>query len=183
VVPPPAATFDFEQIDFPCEQRSEVVVGFTGTATTLLWDFGDGSTSSFADENHTYLAGEYQLTLTAFAPPCAPDQSAIDINVATYSTGSGDLSPINIITPNRDGINDCLYWQSMQYDNITSFSISIFNRWGVVVYTSENGGFRWCPTDIEAGVYYYIVRWYDACEEKDGVLSGEVTVTRDVEGG
>ena len=177
VVTPPAATFEFEQIDFPCEQRAEVVVGFTGSATTLLWDFGDGLTSSFADENHVYLTGDYQLTLTAFAPPCAPAESAIDIEVAPYSTGSGDIFPVNIITPNGDGINDCLYWDSMQYDNISDFSISIFNRWGVLVYSSTDGAFRWCPTDVEAGVYYYFMKWYDACEESEGVVSGEVTVT------
>jgi gliding motility-associated-like protein len=96
--------------------------------------------------------------------------------VDSYTTGSGDIYPINIITPNADGINDCLHWESMQYDNITDFSISIFNRWGVLVYSSENGAFRWCPTDLEDGVYYYVMKWSDACEEREGVLSGEVTV-------
>jgi large repetitive protein len=38
-------------------------------ATTYLWDFGDGSTSTLSNPTHTYtLAGTYLLTLTATGP-------------------------------------------------------------------------------------------------------------------
>jgi hypothetical protein len=39
-----------------------------------------------------------------------------------------------------------------------------------------DGTFRWCPTDVADGVYYYVIKWFDACEEREGELSGEVTV-------
>lgn len=50
-------------------------VGFTNTSSnydTVLWDFGDGITSTLTNPSHHYLlSGTYQITLTVFRNACS----------------------------------------------------------------------------------------------------------------
>jgi gliding motility-associated-like protein len=67
-------------------------VGFVNTstgATTYLWDFGDGTTSTAEDPQHTYINNSFFLdihavTLTAFSP--AGCQSTVTQQIMVYPT-------------------------------------------------------------------------------------------------
>ncbi|HEV7237949.1 MAG TPA: PKD domain-containing protein [Thermoanaerobaculia bacterium] len=60
---PAAPTADF---DWDASGREIQFVNKSTNATTLLWDFGDDTTSSDANPRHTYAqAGSYPVTLTA----------------------------------------------------------------------------------------------------------------------
>lgn len=90
----------------------------------------------------------------------------------------------NIFTPNGDGSND--YFRPFPYDFVEKIKIIIYNRWGVVVYTSENPDIMWDGKDkfsgqnCAEGVYYYIcdVYEYRIGGIKHRVLSGSVTLLR-----
>lgn len=66
----------------------------------------------------------------------------------------------NVFSPNGDGIND--QFHPFPYDFVDHIEISIFNRWGTVVFTSENPDINWDGKDKNSkqncadGVYYYI---------------------------
>ena len=72
---------------------------------------------------------------------------------------SDDYDVPNVITPNGDGVNDEL----VLFDEIfTSYSVSIFNRWGNKVFSTFNqkGVFVWDGLDnnqrkLEDGVYFF----------------------------
>ncbi|MCW5899875.1 MAG: PKD domain-containing protein [Flavobacteriales bacterium] len=73
-------------------------VQFTGTATanaTFLWDFGDGTTSTEAEPEHTYtLPGIYTVTLTATLGDCSTSISTtVDV---TFTTDVGSLGDVAI---------------------------------------------------------------------------------------
>jgi gliding motility-associated-like protein len=68
-------------------------------------------------------------------------------------------SPIpNVFTPNLDGINDLFF---IDKNIFQATEIQIFNRWGNVVYHSDNS-FQWDGTsngdDVTEGVYFYLIK-------------------------
>jgi gliding motility-associated-like protein len=77
----------------------------------------------------------------------------------------------NVFTPNQDGINDSF---SLNYYNIRK--LTVFNRWGEVVYTSENH-FLWDGNNqgekCSDGVYFYTVEL-----KNDIIKSGFLTLVR-----
>jgi gliding motility-associated-like protein len=62
----------------------------------------------------------------------------------------------NVITTNGDGINDILYFQYLPFYGISS--LSVFNRWGEIVYESNDYQNNWAPTQLTDGTYFYILK-------------------------
>ncbi|WP_417609588.1 gliding motility-associated C-terminal domain-containing protein [Owenweeksia hongkongensis] len=94
----------------------------------------------------------------------------------------------NVITPNGDSQNDFFYINDNTYSNI---SVSIFNRWGKLVYQDLNAssqdytqGKGWDGTDINTGqpasdgVYFYLVEASDFVSGKSEELKGPLTIIR-----
>ena len=86
----------------------------------------------------------------------------------------------NAITPSRsDGLNDCFYIPSKYHPMLDNFEISIFNRWGEMVYYSTDKNFRW-NGEIKGKifpntVYNYLIRYRDM-NGKPHIQKGSITV-------
>jgi len=71
----------------------------------------------------------------------------------------------NAFTPNGDGINDKFIIIGSPPENIVRYNIQIFDRWGQIVFTSDdirnpwdgkrNGTGELCPGDVYSWVIYY----------------------------
>ncbi|HSI90377.1 MAG TPA: gliding motility-associated C-terminal domain-containing protein, partial [Adhaeribacter sp.] len=61
----------------------------------------------------------------------------------------------NIITPNNDQLNDRFEPKGLEAG---SWELSIFNRWGKLIYKNENYKDQWPETSISDGTYYYLLR-------------------------
>ncbi|RZK91970.1 MAG: gliding motility-associated C-terminal domain-containing protein [Hymenobacter sp.] len=61
----------------------------------------------------------------------------------------------NIITPNGDDRNDQLAIVGL---GPSPWSLSIYNRWGHLVYTTDWHRQDWGARDIPAGLYYYLLQ-------------------------
>ena len=66
----------------------------------------------------------------------------------------------NIITPNGDGKNDT--WDINKPSIISGCKVSIFNRWGKIVWTSNNYNNNWNGENLSGeilpdGTYYYTI--------------------------
>jgi gliding motility-associated-like protein len=89
----------------------------------------------------------------------------------------------NIITPNGDGINDL--WKIKTADYIYSFAISIYDRYGVIVYKYKGGyeDFSWNGTysgngrAVPDGPYFYVITFKNA-QGKNKSQAGSITVLR-----
>lgn len=90
----------------------------------------------------------------------------------------------NIFTPNDDGFND--FFTPFPYDFVEKINIQIFNRWGVLVYKTEDPDIMWDGKDrttkqkCSDGVYYYICEVYEKTLQGTGkrILSGSIQLMR-----
>jgi gliding motility-associated-like protein len=61
----------------------------------------------------------------------------------------------NMVTMNGDGFNDLF-----KIENLSLYAqnqLQILNRWGRVVFKSDNYQNNWPPSDVVAGAYYYVL--------------------------
>ena len=144
---------------------------------TLLWD-GESTTLHAATVATTPVAYSWSPAATLdyndIADPVATPTDTLNIYTLTASsdgcTRSASIAvrcrevvcgpPLftipNAFTPNGDGINDALCFNTEQ---LSEFSISIFNRWGETVYRSDDPTRCWDGTyngtPCPQGVYTY----------------------------
>lgn len=86
----------------------------------------------------------------------------------------------NAISPsNSDGLNDCMRLPEACLEQIESFEIKVFSRWGEMVFYSKDKNFRWYGDykgHVEREeVYSYTIKYID----KDGIMfrmKGAITV-------
>ena len=96
-----------------------------------------------------------------------------------YIGGSVFFAP-NAFSPNQDGINDA--WIPV-HTGITKYHIQIFNRWGDIVFESENIEQPWMGNAYDGdyyvpdGIYHYVITYFDMLE-KPTVLKGTINIER-----
>lgn len=86
----------------------------------------------------------------------------------------------NAFTPNNDNLND-LFHPLGQY--IYGFTLYVYNRWGQLIFTSENSDKGWDGTSngkpCPAGLYaFYVVYRLSLLADDKGVMRGSVTLLR-----
>ncbi len=123
----------------------------------LFFDFGDGATTEEMEADHTYEQdGVYNVKLVGVREFCV-SETVVPVPVFTL------LIP-NIITPgNEDGTNDKFTIQygdtpgntPADYDFKTA--VVIYNRWGEMVYQSDDYQYDWRGEGLAAGMYFYEV--------------------------
>jgi len=99
-------------------------------------------------------------TYIAYAKICAGDEFYDTVTVFVHQNIP------NAFTPNNDGINDKFKILGLPPENITRFNIQIFDRWGHVVFESNDIENSWdgickgkpCPADVYNWVIYYETR-------------------------
>ncbi|MGQ0827311.1 MAG: gliding motility-associated C-terminal domain-containing protein [Bacteroidota bacterium] len=79
----------------------------------------------------------------------------------------------NVISPNGDGINDFI--DLKLFENTTNFEFKIFNRWGQIVYKTNDVDDKWYGTNINHislsdGVYYYILNYNEPIQTLTGFI-------------
>ncbi len=82
----------------------------------------------------------------------------------------------NVITPNSDGYND--YYHADSINSVQNFKITIFNRWGTIVYESEDPYFQWDGKDQDnnrdcsTGTYFFVATFAE--NTLTGLINREV---------
>ena len=150
-------------------------VDFTNSstnATTLNWDFGNGSNSTVnGNASATYSSpGTYTVTLTASNNIC-PDATWTQIIIVKPIDPLVVIIP-NIFTPNNDQINDDYF---LDVKNAETFEAAIYNRWGneliSLVHSSDKWNGKLSSGDLaDEGTYFvkYKIVGYDKTV-KEGV--------------
>lgn len=59
----------------------------------------------------------------------------------------------NIITPNGDDLNDILVFEGLEY--LPKSKLRVWNRWGQLVFESDDYKNNWKGDDLSEGVYFY----------------------------
>jgi gliding motility-associated-like protein len=83
----------------------------------------------------------------------------------------------NAFSPNDDGINDCIQPLFRSNDDITSYRYSIFDRWGSLVFNTEDIMRCWDGNQHEIGVYLFFIQFNTAhCGHQ--LISGDIQLLR-----
>ena len=101
------------------------------------WDFGDGITSNSPDpQTHEYQSkGEYEIKLVVANDFGCKDSMVRPIKLVLYA-----LYIPNTFSPNGDGINDTF---SPKGEGISEYELIIFDRWGNLIFTSDDINIGW----------------------------------------
>jgi gliding motility-associated-like protein len=121
------------------------------------WTFGDGGSSVLENPVYEYnsSSGTYIVTLKV------TDQQTGCIDIYTKRLViivESDLLIPNVFSPNGDGKNDYFH---VYMKNLRSFRIYIYDRWGQMIYTSDDPEFHWDGThkntECMQGAYIYYI--------------------------
>ncbi len=132
----PNALFDYS----PIPPEPNVAVKFRNLSTdanSYLWDFGDGATSTLFEPTHEFnKTGGYKVTLYAFNNLICTDTFNLVVNVIIIPL----LDVPNAFTPGKFGSNGIVYVRGF---GIEKMEWKIYNRWGEVVFKSNNKKDGW----------------------------------------
>jgi hypothetical protein len=143
----PAVGFIQEPINF-----TDVSNYFSGNGNSWLWTFGDGANAPDSNATHTYAnSGTYNVCLYITS-----SFGCMDTICDTIKIIPNKLILPNVLTANNDGLNDVLYFQYLPYYGVSA--LSVYNRWGEIVYQSGDYKNDWAPVNLVDGTYFYIIK-------------------------
>ncbi|MCB9223109.1 MAG: gliding motility-associated C-terminal domain-containing protein [Crocinitomicaceae bacterium] len=186
----PLADFDMASPEFSAEWEgtAPVTVTFSNLSqyfanpnnpaadTTFWWNFGEDDvwqlSNSLSEEfEHTYTSGgTFNACLVAVNKNGCTDTLCVPIVI--YDLDS--FTPINVFTPNGDGVNDVFTFMYSAVA-ISEFNCVILNRWGRVVHEMNSINDYWDGTDKSGskcpeGVYFYS---YKATAQNGDSIEGQ----------
>ncbi|MCB0686051.1 MAG: gliding motility-associated C-terminal domain-containing protein [Saprospiraceae bacterium] len=137
-------------MDVNRNQNGSIQLHIIGGLPPYIINWDDGATTEFLENLET---GTYFVTVT--------DDMGCTVDTSYHVEMEGIIG-VNFLTPNGDGRNDSLIFGL----NNRSASLSIFNRWGNVVYQNTNYQEDWTGLDqnsnqLPDGVYYYVLQLGD----------------------
>jgi len=117
------------------------------------WHFGDGATSFQQHTAHTYTdTADYPVTLFVATEYGCLDTAVYVVKVKPTFT----FYIPNAFTPDSDGRNEYFFGQGT---GIASYQMLIFNRWGEMLFESNDYDFHWDGRfrghQVQVGVYVY----------------------------
>lgn len=158
--------------DYNITFASNKIITFLNTSSggsSTFWDYGDSNSDTIHNPIHTYSSfGTYSIQLIESNAMCADTISKI---VST------EFDIPNIFTPNGDNKNDFFPEINWNYES----TITIFNRWGQVVFKGEKNSSNWdgkfAGKEVSSGTYFYIISFMNN-EGKEFTKEGTVTLLR-----
>ena len=112
------------------------------------------------------MAGCYYITASDSSGNESPKSNRVCLDNCIY------YRLPNVFSPNNDGIND-IYHPIKPYYFVTKINIQIFNRWGLVMFETDDPEINWDGTNykngkpVSDGVYFY------NCDVYEQRLTGE----------
>jgi gliding motility-associated-like protein len=163
---PQLTTVNNTQISFYPESNDEIV--------EWQWSFGEVFPNTDIVESPTVIfpsiPGIYPVELVVINSVGCVDTVTSYIVIESDDT----VALPNVFTPNGDGDND----RFIPFEEFPGkWNLTIFNRWGIEVFTTSNLSKGWNGEESPAGTYYWIVEPRDGQQGES--QSGYVTMIRD----
>ncbi|PWH86514.1 choice-of-anchor L domain-containing protein [Brumimicrobium oceani] len=149
----------------------------TSNGNTYYWDLGNGATSTMVHPNNTYYTpGTYDVQLIA-----TDDKGCIDSLTKTIVI----LEEVYLYIPNtftpgtQNRYNNYFRASSV---GIVEMRIEIFNRWGELMFSSDEVDFRWDGTYnnklVRDGTYIWKIEYVDAHDIEVKKINGYINVIK-----
>ena len=168
----------------PTSLISGIAVSPIDYTPILNWDWVEGALNALDPLAPTALApGTYFLTVAFEENGCASQDSVVVYQDPEATIDASSARFPNVISPNRDGYNDRLTLYLEDFPDfpllsiVREFELSIFNRWGNLVYGYQGNPVEWDgrinDDDVAEGFYYYKLEYLIVCgDEQRGTLTG-----------
>lgn len=156
-----------------CEETDDVVsyniyyASFDGGDFELIATIENANDTEFLHSPDRGLAGCYAVSALDTAANESPLSNIFCVD------NCPNFSLPNTFTPNDDGSNDL--FTPYPFCFIESIELSIFNRWGQLVYETRDPNINWTGqnlrgNDLPAGSYYYTCRVFE--QRVSGTVEG-----------
>ncbi|MCS6978717.1 MAG: PKD domain-containing protein [Flavobacteriales bacterium] len=150
---------------------------------SFLWHFGDGTTGQQADTSfvHSYPEANATYTVQLVVTDANGCKDSISLPVQTLTLL--DLNQLtNLISANGDGLNDefrFLFSNPLMEpfpDLCYNFKLTVFNRWGNLVFETSDFDHMWKPgSKFSPGTYFWVLT-YESKAGKMEKRGGTVTI-------
>ncbi len=193
VVPNYVCVYDYPVADFAFGPQPTTVlapdIAFTdlssepvyGIITDYDWTFSNLGVDSVQHPVFSFPsadAGVYDVCLTVTSNYGCPDQVCKPVKIE----GEMLIYVPNAFTPNGDGVNDVFSAQGFRLENSEEFTLYIFDRWGNLIFETDNPLYAWDGTrygrEVMQDVYVWRIIIRDPYKGKKHDLKGHVTVLR-----
>ncbi|HNF70784.1 MAG TPA: gliding motility-associated C-terminal domain-containing protein [Chitinophagaceae bacterium] len=161
--PDPVAEFAITPKDVPLSNPVLNLYNLSAGATTYEWYQGATFISNNVNEKQTLTAaGDYCYTLFAYNEAGCMDSVT---HCGTVYDKELVFFP-NAFSPNGDQLNDEFgpVFYNVDFSKMNDFQFMIYNRWGELVFESDQPAFRWNGlrqdrSKMDAGVYFYYCKF------------------------
>jgi gliding motility-associated-like protein len=184
VVPFPIAAFTFAPTDIDILDTEVDFTNESQHADSYLWNFGYVGGGSSTEENPTHVfpdsaGGNYIVSLMAISDAGCSDQITAAVNIKDVLL----FYVPNVFTPDGNSINNTFYPVITAGVDIYNYHLTIFNRWGEVIFESYNpaGGWNGHYGDgglVQDGVYVWQIEFKETMSDKKHTHRGHVTVLK-----
>ncbi|MEO8591148.1 MAG: PKD domain-containing protein [Flavobacteriales bacterium] len=178
-LPSPVAIFEAMPAVTTIKEPTIVFINSSQDAQYVLWHFGDpdDSTSTEFSPRFTYPDVDcYPVRLVVYNDLGCTDSTESTVCVEDPFA----LYAPNAFTPNGDGYND-VWGVFTSVGAPKNFELNIFDRWGQVLYSTDQKGAPWDGTaggrDVPPGVYAWLLR-IRSTEGSNEDRRGHVTLIR-----
>ena len=182
--PPVVASFEWSPIPATVEDPT---IYFNSTSTGsdhYYWDIAGLTSSTLPNPSYTFNnkePGVYNVCLTAFNYNECPDTICHDIIIDDVLF----VYVPNTFTPDGDGLNEA-WGMSTNIPVITNFEMYVFDRWGQVVYNTNNpyatgfwnGAYQNSGSVLKSDIYAYRITYEIAATQVRKELMGHVTLLK-----
>ncbi|MBK9983686.1 MAG: gliding motility-associated C-terminal domain-containing protein [Saprospiraceae bacterium] len=125
--------------------------------------------------------GQYSVSVKTL---CAETHAVTNVVLTDSCFAENSFYVPNIFSPNGDDVNDVFTINWHPEIDVHSIKANIFDRWGNMVYNSNEMPFKWNGEYkgkiLSPGVFVYRIEimYFDKLEERTLVLHGDVTLIR-----
>jgi gliding motility-associated-like protein len=185
-------TYVYRDVESDCEQVDTLHLFFVDTTTTII-----SHTYNFCKEEQAILevsstlphiewsTGDTLPIITVFEPgtytvTASQGQCSISRQYTIQPCEHKILLP-NAFTPNGDGLNDVFCIPEGYLDQLDDygFEVFIYDRWGELVFMSNNKEFHWDGTVkgrlLHNNTYIYLIKYVNK-SGAEGLIKGSVIV-------
>jgi len=162
VLPSPVAGFEYTPDDPTSINNTVIFSDRSEGANRWFWDFGNGANSILSNPSHVYRdTGMFVVTQVVTHPSGCRDTATQIVDIRPEVR----FHLPNAFTPNADGLNDTYKGVGIM-EGARAFNMSIWNRWGEMVFETESPNEGWngrkfnTGQDSPPGVYVVYVRFW-----------------------
>ncbi len=178
----PTATFSTSVSSFTESTESIVLNNLSTGATSYIWNMGDGSFYTTTNVSHVYSETSIGQTIWLFAYSSLGCVDSASISIP-YEDPVVFYIP-NSFTPDGDEFNNSFAPIFTSGIDFYSFEMSIYNRWGELIYFSKDASEAWEGTygnyglDVQEGTYTYVISFKTPQKDDIQIITGHINLLR-----